>query len=67
MGISKKTKAFKAKINRFKKAIGEAADSKWDGLSLGAGISIKKFKFGVSYSKLHVSSNSLLFNASYTL
>ena len=42
-------------------------DSKWDGLSLGAGISIKKFKFGVSYSKLHVSSNSLLFNASYTL
>ena len=43
------------------------SDSKWDGVSLGAGINIKRIKFGVSYSKLHVSSNSLLFNASYTL
>lgn len=43
------------------------SDSKWDGLSIGAGANIKRFKFGISYSKLHVSSNSLLFNASYTL
>lgn len=41
--------------------------SKWDGFSLGAGLNIKKFKLGVSYSKLHISSSSLLFNASYTL
>lgn len=43
------------------------SDSKWDGLSIGAGGGINKFKFGISYSKLHVSSNSLLFNVSYTL
>ena len=41
--------------------------SKWDGFSVGAGLNIKKFKLGVSYSKLHISSSSLLFNASYTL
>ena len=43
------------------------SNSKWEGVSLGAGLNIKKFKFGASYSKLHVSSNSLLFNVSYTL
>ena len=41
--------------------------SKWDGLTAGAGLHIKKIKFGVSYSELHVSSSSLLFNLSYTL
>lgn len=43
------------------------SDSKWDGVSFGAGANIKKIKLGISYSKLHVSSNSLLFNVSYTL
>lgn len=43
------------------------SNSKWDGLSIGAGIGIKRFKLSASYSKLHVSSSSLLFNASYTL
>ena len=41
--------------------------SKWDGLTAGAGLHINKVKFGVSYSKLHVSSSSLLFNLSYSL
>ncbi len=44
-----------------------AEGTKWDGLSLGAGLTLKKFKIGVSYSKLHVSSGSLMFAASYTL
>ena len=41
--------------------------SKWDGLTVGAGLHINKVKFGVAYSKLHVSSSSLLFNLSYSL
>lgn len=41
--------------------------TKWDGLTLGAGVTLKKLKFGVSYSKLHVSSGSLMFAASYNL
>lgn len=44
-----------------------AEGTKWDGLSFGAGLTLKKFKIGVSYSKLHVSSGSLMFAASYTL
>ena len=44
-----------------------AGDSKWDGLSFGAGLNINKVKFGASYSKLHVSSSSFLFNLSYSL
>ncbi len=38
-----------------------------DGITAGAGLHINKVKFGVSYSKLHVSSFSLLFNLSYSL
>lgn len=41
--------------------------SKWDGLTAGAGLHINKVKLGISYSKLHVSSSSLLFNLSYSL
>lgn len=44
-----------------------AGSSRWDGLSVGAGLNINKVKFGASYSKLHVSSSSFLFNLSYTL
>ena len=40
--------------------------SKWAGLSLGAGLSVKKLKVGVAYGKYHVSSSSLLANLSYT-
>ena len=39
----------------------------FDGFSLGAGLHISKVKFGVSYSKLHISASSLLFNLSYSL
>ena len=44
-----------------------AEGTKWDGLTAGAGLSIKKIKLAVSYSKLHISSSSLMFNASYAL
>ena len=39
----------------------------FEGFSLGAGLHIKKVKFGVSYSNLHISASSLLFNLSYSL
>ncbi len=38
-----------------------------DGFSLGAGLNIYKVKFSASFSKLHTSANSLLFNLSYSL
>lgn len=44
-----------------------AEGSSWDGITAGFGITLKKFKLEASYSKLHLSSSSLLFNASYTL
>ena len=47
MGISKKTKAFKAKINRFKKAIGEAADSKWDAFAIAVDLLYCRMRFQV--------------------
>ena len=42
-------------------------NSSWDGVSIGAGFHTKRIRLGASYSKLHVSSSSLLFNVSYTL
>lgn len=44
-----------------------AEGTKWDGICAGVGMTLKKIKLGVSYSKLHISSSSFLFNASYTL
>lgn len=44
-----------------------AGGSKWDGFTAGAGFNVSKIKLGVSYSKLHVSSSSFLFNLSYSL
>ena len=37
------------------------------GFSLGAGLHINKVKFGASFSQLHVSSSSLLFNIAYSI
>ena len=37
------------------------------GLSIGGGISLERFQIHLSYAKYHVSSNSLMFNVSYTL
>ena len=42
-------------------------DSKWAGLSVGAGLGIKKLKVGVAYGKYHISSSSIIINASYSL
>ena len=36
------------------------------GLTLGAGLSLQRFKLGVAYGKYHVSSFSLLINAAYS-
>ena len=36
------------------------------GLTLGAGLSVRRFRFGASYAKYHVSTSSLLFNVGYT-
>ena len=44
-----------------------AEGTKWDGITAGVGLSLKKIKLAVSYSKLHISSSSLMFNASYSL
>lgn len=41
--------------------------SKWNGFGIGAGLHINKVKLNASYSNLHVSSSSLLFNLSYSL
>ena len=38
-----------------------------DGFSFGAGLNIKRVKFNASYSKLHTSAHSLLFNLSFSL
>lgn len=39
--------------------------SHWAGVSLGAGLSLKKIKIGLAYGKYHVAASSLLINASY--
>jgi hypothetical protein len=41
--------------------------SHWAGLSLGGGLSIKKFKVGVAYGKYHVGASSVMVNATYNL
>ncbi len=47
----------------------EVADtgSHWAGLSLGAGINIKKIKIGVAWGKYHISSSSLIMNVGMAL
>jgi hypothetical protein len=44
-----------------------AGNSKLGGLSIGAGLHINKIKFSASYSQLHISAMSMLFNLSYSL
>lgn len=41
--------------------------SHWAGFSLGAGLTVKKFKVGIGYGKYHATASSVLVNASYTL
>lgn len=43
-------------------------DSKhWAGLSLGAGLTLKKLKVGLAWGKYHVAASSLVINTSYAL
>ena len=44
-----------------------AGSSHAAGLSVGAGMNLKKFKFGLAYAKYHVSAPTLAFSASYSL
>ena len=39
--------------------------SHWAGVSIGAGLSLKKIKIGLAYGKYHVAASSLIINASY--
>ena len=45
----------------------DGSSSHGAGLSMGAGLSLERFKLNVAYGKYHVSASSLLFNVSYTL
>ena len=40
--------------------------NKWAGLSLGAGLNVKKLKVGVAWGKYHVAASSLVLNASFS-
>ena len=55
-------RASQMKINE-----GDGSSSHGAGLSVGAGLSLERFKLHVAYGKYHVSASSLLFNISYTL
>ena len=44
-----------------------ADKSKWAGIGVGAGLSVKKFKVGVAYGRYHVSASAFLVNASVSL
>ncbi len=46
---------------------GDGSSSHGAGLSVGAGLSIKRFKLNVAYAKYHVSASSILINATYSL
>lgn len=44
-----------------------ADKSNWAGLSIGAGLNVKKFKVGVAYGNYHVAASSFLINAGFSL
>ncbi len=46
---------------------GEAESSHGAGFSIGGGLNLQRFKLSVGYAKYHVSSTSLLINATYSL
>ena len=45
----------------------DGSSSHGAGLSIGAGLTLQRFKLGVAYAKYHVSASSLLINATYSL
>ena len=46
---------------------GDSSSSHGAGLSVGAGLTLKRFKLNLAYAKYHVSASSLLINATYSL
>ena len=48
-------------------SIDQEESSHGAGFTLGAGLSLQRFKLGVAYGKYHVSSGSILVNAAYSL
>ncbi len=46
---------------------GETSSSHGAGLSVGGGLTLKRFKLNVAYAKYHVSASSILINATYSL
>jgi long-subunit fatty acid transport protein len=46
---------------------GDGSSAHGAGLSIGAGLSLERFKLHVAYGKYHVSASSILINISYTL
>ena len=55
------------RAHEMKIAEDDGSSSHGAGLSLGAGISLQRFKLHLAYGKYHVSASSLLFNVSYAL
>ena len=55
------------KANQMKISDDEGSSAHGAGLSLGAGISLQRFKLHLGWGKYHVSTSSLLINLSYTL
>ena len=45
----------------------EGSSAHGAGLSLGAGLTLERFKLHVAYAKYHVSASSILINISYAL
>ena len=46
---------------------GDGSSSHGAGLSVGAGLTLKRFKLSAAYAKYHVSASSILINATYSL
>ncbi len=53
--------------NEMKISDGDSSSSHGAGLSVGAGLTLKRFKLNLAYAKYHVSASSLLINATYSL
>lgn len=55
------------RANNMKIVSGEESSSHGAGLTLGGGVTLERFKFGLSYGKYHVSSSSIIANISFNL
>lgn len=55
------------RVEEMKISDGEDESSHGAGISVGAGLNLERFKLNVAYGKYHVSSNSLVVNAAFSL